>query len=61
MVVVTHEMDFAREVGTQIIVMEQGTVTEENTPEEFFRSPKNERTRQFLRRILEKSAREAEE
>lgn len=61
MVVVTHEMDFAREVGTQIVFMEQGTVTEENTPEEFFRSPKNERTRQFLRRILEKSAREAEE
>ena len=56
MVVVTHEMDFAREVGTQIIFMEQGVVAEENTPEEFFSAPKNERTRQFLRRILEKSA-----
>lgn len=61
MVVVTHEMDFAREVGTQIIFMEQGIVAEENTPEEFFSSPKNERTRQFLRRILEKRARETEE
>lgn len=61
MVVVTHEMDFAREVGTQIIFMEQGVVAEENTPEKFFSAPKNERTRQFLRRILEKKVREDDE
>ncbi|MCD7736233.1 MAG: amino acid ABC transporter ATP-binding protein [Lachnospiraceae bacterium] len=52
MVVVTHEMEFAREVGTRILFMDQGLVTEENTPEAFFRMPKNERTRQFLARFM---------
>lgn len=54
MVVVTHEMGFAREVGTRILFMDQGVVAEEDTPEAFFSNPKLERTRQFLSRILNK-------
>lgn len=53
MVVVTHEMAFAREVGTHVVFMEGGVVVEEGTPDEIFGCPKEERTRQFLRRILQ--------
>ena len=52
MVVVTHEMGFAREVSDRILFMEQGRVIEEGTPEQFFNSPVRERTRAFLRQIL---------
>jgi aspartate/glutamate/glutamine transport system ATP-binding protein len=52
MVVVTHEMGFAREVADRIIFMDEGRIVEVATPEEFFRQPKEERTRQFLSRIL---------
>jgi aspartate/glutamate/glutamine transport system ATP-binding protein len=52
MVVVTHEMGFAREVADRIIFMDKGQILEMATPEEFFRQPKEERTRQFLSRIL---------
>ncbi len=52
MVVVTHEMKFAREVGTHILFMDRGLIEEEGDPEEIFTSPKKERTKQFLRRIL---------
>lgn len=51
MVVVTHEMTFAREVGTHIIFMDDGTIVEEGTPDDIFVHPKEERTKQFLRRI----------
>lgn len=47
-IVVTHEMNFARSVSTRTILMDQGLIVEEDTPEEFFNHPKQERTRQFL-------------
>ncbi len=53
MVVVTHEMTFAREVATHVVFMEGGVVVEEGTPDEIFGAPKEERTRRFLRRILQ--------
>ncbi|NLP16960.1 MAG: amino acid ABC transporter ATP-binding protein [Clostridiales bacterium] len=55
MLVVTHEMGFAREVADRVVFMDQGVITEEGTPEEIFNNPKQERTREFLRRILRDS------
>ena len=52
MVVVTHEMGFAREVGTRVIFMDYGKIVEENTPEELFSSPKSERLKNFLANVL---------
>jgi ABC-type polar amino acid transport system ATPase subunit len=52
MIVVTHEMGFAREVAHRIIFFDDGTVVEGSTPDEFFRNPKEERTRLFLSQIL---------
>lgn len=52
MVVVTHEVGFAREVADRIVLMADGLLVEENTPEEFFQNPKEERTKQFLSQIL---------
>jgi ABC-type polar amino acid transport system ATPase subunit len=52
MVVVTHEMGFAREVADRVVFMAGGTIIEENDAEEFFNNPREERTRQFLSRIL---------
>jgi ABC-type polar amino acid transport system ATPase subunit len=52
MVVVTHEMGFAREVSSHIIFMDQGQIVEVGTPAEFFENPKNDRTRLFLSKIL---------
>ena len=52
MVVVTHEMGFAREVGNRVIFMDQGRIIEDNTPQEIFNNPQNERTQSFLRKIL---------
>lgn len=52
MVVVTHEMGFAREVGTRVIFMDEGQIVEEGTPEEIFDAPKMERTNVFLNKIL---------
>ena len=52
MVVVTHEMGFARKVGTRILFMDDGLVAEEGTPEEIFDHPKNERTRDFLSKVI---------
>jgi len=51
MVVVTHEMGFARKVADRVIFMADGEILEQNTPEEFFTNPKHNRTRQFLSRI----------
>ncbi len=52
MVVVTHEMGFAREVGDRVIFMDQGRILEDNTPEEIFNNPQNPRTQSFLKKIL---------
>ncbi|EXX85926.1 peptide ABC transporter ATP-binding protein [Paenibacillus darwinianus] len=52
MVVVTHEMGFAREVGDRVVFMEGGVIVEQGPPEELFDKPKNERTRAFLSRVL---------
>ena len=52
MLVVTHEMGFARQVADRVIFMDQGQIVEMNAPEEFFGNPRNERTRLFLSQIL---------
>ena len=52
MVVVTHEMGFAREVGTRVLFMDGGRIVEENTPHEFFANPREARTRDFLAKVL---------
>ena len=52
MIVVTHEMGFAREVGTRILFMDEGVILESGTPEEIFDNPKNERTKGFLSKVL---------
>ncbi len=53
MVIVTHEMGFAKEVSDRILFMDQGIVLEENNPKDFFAQPKEERTRQFLNRVIQ--------
>ena len=52
MVVVTHEMGFAREVADRIIFMSEGVIVEEGTPEDIFEHPKEERTKAFLSCVL---------
>ncbi|MDY3846633.1 MAG: amino acid ABC transporter ATP-binding protein [Eubacteriales bacterium] len=52
MVIVTHEMGFAREVADRVLFMDGGIIAEEGTPEEIFDNPKNERTKQFLNAVL---------
>ncbi len=52
MLVVTHEMGFAREVGSRVIFMDNGEIKEEGRPEEIFSNPRNERTRAFLQKVL---------
>jgi len=52
MVVVTHEMGFAREVGTRVIFMDYGKIVEENNPKELFSDPKSERLKSFLAKVL---------
>jgi ABC-type polar amino acid transport system ATPase subunit len=56
MLVVTHEMGFARDIADRVVFMADGVVVEEGTPQEIFSAPKNERTRQFLQSILERNA-----
>ena len=51
MVIVTHEMNFAKEVADRIIFMAEGIIVEQGTPEEIFRNPQNERTKKFLRQL----------
>jgi len=53
MLVVTHEMGFAREVSDRVVFMDKGVIAEEGVPEEIFNAPKEERTREFLKRVLE--------
>jgi polar amino acid transport system ATP-binding protein len=52
MIVVTHEMGFAREVGDKVVFMDEGVVVEEGAPSEVFARPKHQRTRTFLSHIL---------
>ncbi len=52
MVIVTHEMGFAREVANRVIFMDDGVIAEEGTPEELFGNPQNPRTKQFLQSVL---------
>lgn len=53
MLIVTHEMGFARDVSSRIIFMDQGYIAEDDTPEEFFTNPKNQRSKEFLKRYIE--------
>ena len=53
MLVVTHEMGFAREVANRVVFMDAGVIVEDEVPEVIFNNPSNERTREFLRRILD--------
>jgi polar amino acid transport system ATP-binding protein len=52
MVVVTHEMGFAREVADRVIFMDEGIIQEQGTPEEIFGNPQNPRTQSFLNKVL---------
>ena len=52
MAVVTHEMGFAREVATRVLFIDDGKIQEENTPEQFFANPKNQRLKDFLSKVL---------
>ena len=52
MVVVTHEMGFAREVSSRVIFLDDGSIVEEGTPEEIFGAPKSERLKSFLAKVL---------
>jgi len=52
MVVVTHEMGFAKEVGSRVLFMDQGIIVEQNTPNELFSNPRHERTKSFLSKVL---------
>ena len=52
MIVVTHEMGFARKAADRVVMMDDGAIIEEGTPEHFFQAPEHERTKQFLSKIL---------
>ena len=52
MVVVTHEMGFARKVGTRVVFLDQGEIVEENTSEKFFENPQSERAKDFLSKVF---------
>jgi len=52
MVVVTHEMGFAREVADRVLFMDEGVIVEEGTPDEIFSNPQNPRTKDFLNKVL---------
>ena len=52
MAVVTHEMGFAKEVGSRVVFMDEGHIIEQNTPEEFFSNPQSERLKIFLKKVL---------
>lgn len=52
MIIVTHEMEFAREISDRIVFMDKGLIVEEGSPDELFNNPKHERTKAFLQRAL---------
>lgn len=53
MIIVTHEMEFARDVSDRVIFMDQGVIAEQGSPEQLFENPKEERTKEFLKRFLD--------
>lgn len=53
MIIVTHEMKFAREVADRIVLLDKGVIVEEGPPEQFFSQPREARTRQFLSLLME--------
>ena len=53
MIVVTHEMGFARKVANRVIFMDEGQIIEQNSPNEFFNNPKSDRTKLFLSQIID--------
>jgi polar amino acid transport system ATP-binding protein len=56
MLVVTHEMQFAREIGTRIVFMDAGRIVETGPPAAFFQNPVHQRSREFLHRVSERGA-----
>jgi ABC-type histidine transport system ATPase subunit len=60
MVVVTHEMDFARDVADRVVFMDQGNIVEQGPPQKVFTAPRSPRTRQFLQSVLNRGG-DAEE
>jgi polar amino acid transport system ATP-binding protein len=52
MVIVTHEMGFAKEVSDRIVFVDEGIIKEENNPKDFFENPKDERLKEFLSKVL---------
>ncbi len=52
MLIVTHEMEFARDVSDRVIFMDKGVIAEEGSPQQIFENPQEERTREFLQRFL---------
>jgi ABC-type polar amino acid transport system ATPase subunit len=52
MIVVTHEMGFAREVADRLMMFDEGLIVEEGTPDEMFKNPQHDRTKEFLSRVL---------
>ena len=52
MLVVTHEMGFAKEVANKVLFIDEGVIKEQNTPQEFFTNPQNERLKEFLSKVL---------
>ena len=61
MIVVTHEMEFARKVATRVVFMEDGVIVEENTAKEFFENPKEERTKEFIYKSMTWASTESKE
>jgi ABC-type polar amino acid transport system ATPase subunit len=59
MIVVTHEMNFAREVADRVVFMADGQIVETGTPQQIFQAPQNERTRRFLQKVLERNGTES--
>ena len=53
MIVVTHEMGFARDVSTRVVFMDKGIIAEEGAPQDIFQNPQNPRTREFLSRYIQ--------
>ena len=59
MIIVTHEMTFARDVANKVVFMDDGVIVEEGAPQQIFTAPKQERTREFLSRMLNESQSQA--
>jgi polar amino acid transport system ATP-binding protein len=53
MLIATHEMGFARDIADRVCFLDRGAILEEGTPDQVFRAPREERTRQFLQRVIE--------